>query len=628
MRRAAVVAGLALALLALGAAPALAAQTLSVIAGGTGSGTVTSSPAGIECGGTCQSRFADGAVVTLTAAPHAGSEAATWESCPGTVDAEGRCVVTMDGERSARVSFALGWRSQQPQGPNGRTYLGPVGDVECWAANRCLLITGGNTGMPAGIYAYDGSGWYLYSTVCGSSQGRIAWVGPDEFWTVSDPQAGQQSTGAKSVANSLCHFKDGAVVASYAEPNGLATSYLKMNAAACLGPEECWFGGQRLPLGAANVGAFHLYWNGLALDPVPSLTDPDPELEYPSREVTGLAYDGGKLYEGMRVQEGDEAPGEEGEPVFLHRVLPGAPAEFEPVTPAAPLDLGPGVDPSQLEGMRLADDGEGLWAAAGALDEQPGQLTVLRLTEGELAQLALEDPSGAFAGGDHVGGLGAEPGAAAAWVGYRLASERAQSTNSAHLALVHAGGVVEPRIDLPAEGEGVSPRGSAGPVACAGPEQCWMATSKGWLFHLGPDVTPNQDPAMHALITFRPADNSLPTVPPTSLPEDDSEANQKSNEEPLPEGEPDPIIHRRPAIYGDIHQRLVGGRVLELSFLLRVRAHVRLLAKRSGAVVARTPRYTMDKGRRSLRLRLDPKRWPTKLDLQVHEIKKKKGAGK
>jgi len=45
-------------------------------------------------------------------------------------------------------------------------------------------------------------------------------------------------------------------------------------------------------------------------------------------------------------------------------------------------------------------------------------------------------------------------------------------------------------------------------------------------------------------------------------------------------------------------------------------------------VVAKTPRLVLTKGHRSLRLALNPKRWPTHLDLKAHEIKKKKKKGK
>jgi hypothetical protein len=201
-----------------------------------------------------------------------------------------------------------GWG--QPIGPGGqRTLLGEVGDVECWEANRCVLITGGNGGMPAGIYAYDGAGWYLYSTVCGGSAGSIAWAGPSEFWTISDQQRGQQTGAAPAQRVSLCHFRGGEVVASYAQPVGEVDSYLPMSAAACLGPDECWFGGERLD-GTVNVGAFHLYWNGFSITPVPSLVETQPSLADPGRSVVGLAYHEGDLFEGVRTQVGDEAPGE------------------------------------------------------------------------------------------------------------------------------------------------------------------------------------------------------------------------------------------------------------------------------------------------------------------------------
>jgi len=45
--------------------------TLTVVK--TGNGTVTSSPAGINCGTTCSASFARNTTVTLTATPDAGS---------------------------------------------------------------------------------------------------------------------------------------------------------------------------------------------------------------------------------------------------------------------------------------------------------------------------------------------------------------------------------------------------------------------------------------------------------------------------------------------------------------------------------------------------------------------------
>ena len=60
-------------------------HTLTVAKAGTGSGTVTSSPAGINCGATCSASFPAATVVTLTAAPAAGSTFAGWSgACSGT----------------------------------------------------------------------------------------------------------------------------------------------------------------------------------------------------------------------------------------------------------------------------------------------------------------------------------------------------------------------------------------------------------------------------------------------------------------------------------------------------------------------------------------------------------------
>src|SRR5262245_61015078 len=65
---------------------------LTVALAGTGSGTVTSSPSGIACPPTCSASFGRGTVVTLTAAPAAGSTFTGWTGggCSGT----GPCQVT------------------------------------------------------------------------------------------------------------------------------------------------------------------------------------------------------------------------------------------------------------------------------------------------------------------------------------------------------------------------------------------------------------------------------------------------------------------------------------------------------------------------------------------------------
>lgn len=633
MRRALAASLLGAALLALAALPgaAFAGEQLlrvEVQHQSSGSGTVSSVPAGIDCGGECAAEFPEGTTVTLHGEPAGGSEAPIWTGCDA-VEA-GDCKVTMGAARTVTATFLLGWHSQQPSGAVGPTALGEVGDIACWQANRCVLTTKGNGGMPAGIYAYNGVEWHLYSTVCGGTEGKIAWAGPNEFWTISDQPAGQViggGTATQSFKVSLCHFKDGAVVASYAEPIGVGSSYRPMNAAACDGPDECWFAGERLP-GTGNVGAFHLYWNGLTLAPVPSLSQLQPQLHDPGRSIFGLAYHGGELFEGVTVKEDDKAPGESAsEPDLLHRVVPGTLPEFLGIPTNAPVSYGgAGAKAADLQGFRLSDGGSALWAASGAPpgagSSSPAAVTVLRLGAGGLEQVALAGAGSPFKAGDVVTGLAAEPGTEAAWIAFAHSNELG-ATFRARVALVHADGTVEPPISLPLEGEGAPGAvGTAGPITCPAIHQCWMASSSGWLFHLGPSLPVDEDPAMNGVISFRPPDNSLPSVPPIFLPEDNSGANEEQKKEQA-EIEAEPLPKRKPALLYKLHQKLIGH-TLELTFVLRQKAHVQLIAKRQGKVVAKTRRYTMDKGPGSLRVRLDPKRWPTKLDLEVHPVGKKK----
>ncbi len=75
---------------------------LTVSLAGVGTGRVTSTPSGIDCGSTCAGAFASGTPVTLTATPDPGMEFAGWSgACSGT----GSCVVTMDAAQSVTATF-------------------------------------------------------------------------------------------------------------------------------------------------------------------------------------------------------------------------------------------------------------------------------------------------------------------------------------------------------------------------------------------------------------------------------------------------------------------------------------------------------------------------------------------
>jgi hypothetical protein len=76
---------------------------LSVTVEGDGSGTVTSSPPGIECGSDCTEIYDLGTGVTLTAAPEGDAVFAGWSgACTG---AAKTCTLTMDGPRFVTATF-------------------------------------------------------------------------------------------------------------------------------------------------------------------------------------------------------------------------------------------------------------------------------------------------------------------------------------------------------------------------------------------------------------------------------------------------------------------------------------------------------------------------------------------
>ncbi len=94
-----------------------------------------------------------------------------------------------------------------------------------------------------------------------------------------------------------------------------------MDAAACDGPDDCWFAGigSEDPSGQ-HVGAFHLHWNGTSL-----ISSYQPQ----GRGVSGLAFFDGTFYESTFVgtQEGDTtgpvtlATPEPDGPVLIHKLV-------------------------------------------------------------------------------------------------------------------------------------------------------------------------------------------------------------------------------------------------------------------------------------------------------------------
>ena len=86
--------------------PPPSTYALQVTKGGSGSGTVVSSPAGISCGTDCTETYASGTQVTLTAQPGKGVAFGGWSGdCTGTGLT---CTVTMSAARSVTATFGSG----------------------------------------------------------------------------------------------------------------------------------------------------------------------------------------------------------------------------------------------------------------------------------------------------------------------------------------------------------------------------------------------------------------------------------------------------------------------------------------------------------------------------------------
>jgi len=144
--------------------------TLSVSLAGTGSGSVTSEPQGINCGSGCSGTFTGGTTVTLFATPGSGSVFAGWSgACSGT----GSCFVTMNATESVTATFNL----PPPSFPLTVTIGQP-------SSSSGALGTGTVTSSPSGIDCPDEcSASYVSGTVVtltatpGSGSAFAGWSG-------------------------------------------------------------------------------------------------------------------------------------------------------------------------------------------------------------------------------------------------------------------------------------------------------------------------------------------------------------------------------------------------------------------------------------------------------------------
>lgn len=84
-------------------------RSLKVTKAGSGTGTVTSLPGGIECGVTCSASYVIGTVITLSAVSGPNTLPVTWSGCAKIVEVGGEeeCEVTMSTAKTVTATFDL-----------------------------------------------------------------------------------------------------------------------------------------------------------------------------------------------------------------------------------------------------------------------------------------------------------------------------------------------------------------------------------------------------------------------------------------------------------------------------------------------------------------------------------------
>jgi hypothetical protein len=512
------------------------------------------------------------------------------------------------------------WRLEQPAPPAGAAFKAPLGipdDMEFYAPNEGLLSVEGNATVPAGLFFWNGRDWHQLATVCGGAGevSRIAWAGPDDFWVITEPSEPRSGSGL-----GLCHFEDGEVVGSYSTPFQSPDPFRPMDAAACDGPDDCWFAGigSEDPSGQ-RIGAYHLHWDGTSLT-----SSYQPQ----GRGVSGLTYFDGAFYESTFVgtQAGDTtdpvtlaAPEPLG-PVLIHQLVDGT---FTGVS-FLPYPY-PGVPLEGTELLSAKADTTSLWFSGGGAasgpdapkeGSVPSPPVAVRYEEPFFKQVPID--ASLFGTEDRFVDIAPVPSTDTAWAADQPYSQRRSTNDRAKVVLIEPDGATTTDT-LPVSGAG---RGSAQLVAATGPEEAWLATSAGWLFHYtnGTILPEDNDPNWAGTITVRPNESVEQFVSDTPPPDDSElfapppvQVETKATEVPTAE-----VI---PALLKDVTVAR-HGLTVTVSFQLARLADVQLVAKLRGKAIAHTREERLRAGKHALSLSLQRKRWPSALSFVTKELTK------
>jgi Divergent InlB B-repeat domain/PASTA domain len=138
--------------------------TLATAKAGNGSGTVTSSQAGISCGATCSHTYPDGTIVTLTATTTTGSTFNGWSG--GGCSGAARCIVTLNSQKAVTATFSLVPETlavSKTGGGSGSVTSSPAG-ISC--GTSCSHDFDYGTSVALGVSAAKGSSFHGWSGEC------------------------------------------------------------------------------------------------------------------------------------------------------------------------------------------------------------------------------------------------------------------------------------------------------------------------------------------------------------------------------------------------------------------------------------------------------------------------------
>jgi hypothetical protein len=182
-----------------GAEFALEKHLLTVTKGGTGSGSVSSNPAGINCGSTCSASFDHNLEVTLTATPVAGSEFKGWS---GACSGSGTCKVTMNAAKTVTAEFVLEQRllTVNKSGAGGGTVSSSPTGIDCGPTCEAPFNLGTEVTLtPSAASGSEFKGWSGACTGSGACKVTMnaAKAVTAEFVLIPGPATRPGSTAAR-----------------------------------------------------------------------------------------------------------------------------------------------------------------------------------------------------------------------------------------------------------------------------------------------------------------------------------------------------------------------------------------------------------------------------------------------